>query len=379
VTCGTALSATKWLTVLMICAQILLCGCATPNSAPDENARHVNQQRSGAIDYPDVIVYSKNEPEVEFDLIESRAHAAAAGADAGSDVAANSCHTASSPIGALACVLAFSSIGAVSSALSADSTDAVHNIEANLWDSIPQSGQEKLAMDINKRIAETTVYSPLLISSDQIDNVYRGNNYRTMLLVTFDKIIFKGHGVKNDPICLYMQATATKSDTLTRNQLDNLTTSINGDCESYNDWIKDGGRKISEVIDAGYEKLSYLIVDRYFNEYPAWELSEDSARKFRQEAGIYCSNADLGHADVQKRIGDIYYSEFYTYSTPVNRDLKRAYVWYRLSYEGGYKDAENSLKQVKSELSHDQLAEAQQMFAQWKPGNCQIDLMHKIH
>jgi hypothetical protein len=364
VPCLTAFSATKCLSVLMFSAQILLCGCATPNTAPDVNAQHVNQQRNGAINYPDVIVYSNNEPEVEFDFIESRAHAASAGAGAGSDGAADSCHAVSGPFGALACFLVFSSIGAVSGALDAESADAVHNVEANLWESIPQSSQKRLAMDVHKRLAEAAVYSPLLITSDQIDDVYRGNNYRTILIVTFDKFIFKGRGVKNDPICLDMQATATKSDALTRKQLDTLTTSINGDCESYNDWIKDGGRKVSEGIDAGYEKLSDLIVDRYFNEYPAWELREDTVRKFRQEAGIYCSNADLGHADVQKRIGDIYYSEFYTYSTPVNRDLKRAYVWYRLSYEGGYKDAEDSLKQVESELSPHQLAEAQQMFAQ---------------
>ena len=62
----------------------------------------------------------------------------------------------------------------------------------------------------------------------------------------------------------------------------------------------------------------------------------------------------------------------------VNNDLKRAYVWYRLSYENGDKDTEGSLKQVESELTPQQLAEAQQLFEQWKPGNCQIDLMHKV-
>jgi TPR repeat protein len=175
-----------------------------------------------------------------------------------------------------------------------------------------------------------------------------------------------------------MQATATKSDALTGKQLDTLTMVFHGDCASNDDWTEDNGSKVIQGINAGYETLSEKIAYRYFSGEPAWKFSTVTAQEFESEAGTYCPNADLGHPDAQKRVGDILFSEFYSQETPSNRDLKRAYVWYRLSYESGCREAGQWLNLVESELTSVQLAEARKMYAQWKPGNCQADLMSKV-
>ena len=48
-------------------------------------------------------------------------------------------------------------------------------------------------------------------------------------------------------------------------------------------------------------------------------------------------------------------------------------MWYRLSYENGYREVGDRLGLVESELTPGQLAEAKQLYAQWKPGKCQTD------
>ena len=92
--------------------------------------------------------------------------------------------------------------------------------------------------------------------------------------------------------------------------------------------------------------------------------------KLRQEAGIYCANADLGHADAQKHIADIYFYGKYN----VNKDMQRAYVWYSLAVTGGSDEADTRLGSVESVLTPDQLTEAQRLFEQWEPGQCERDL-----
>ena len=92
--------------------------------------------------------------------------------------------------------------------------------------------------------------------------------------------------------------------------------------------------------------------------------------KLRQEAGIYCPNADLGHTDAQKHIADIYFYGRYN----VNKDMQRAYVWYSLAVTGGSDEADTRLGSVESVLTPDQLTEAQRLFEQWEPGQCERDL-----
>ena len=93
-------------------------------------------------------------------------------------------------------------------------------------------------------------------------------------------------------------------------------------------------------------------------------------RKLRVEVGAYCPNADLGHADAQRKIADIYYYGLYG----VKADIQQAYVWYSLSAEGGDNESGAQLEMITSEMSPQELTEAAQLLAQWGPGQCKKGL-----
>jgi hypothetical protein len=93
-----------------------------------------------------------------------------------------------------------------------------------------------------------------------------------------------------------------------------------------------------------------------------------------KDAGIYCPNADLGHADAQYYIGNIYFDKPY-----YKPDLLRAYVWYSLAASGGHEVAATKLQKVLSELTPDQLSKASHLLKMWRPGECEKDLIEKSH
>jgi hypothetical protein len=89
-----------------------------------------------------------------------------------------------------------------------------------------------------------------------------------------------------------------------------------------------------------------------------------------KQAGIYCPNADLGHADAQVQIGDIFYHGRYNLKV----DLVRACVWYRLAARNGDPQASEQVSRITTELTSEQLEEAKQQLANWQPGQCMQEL-----
>jgi hypothetical protein len=105
-----------------------------------------------------------------------------------------------------------------------------------------------------------------------------------------------------------------------------------------------------------------------------WRLmthGQDTEWLFDRAAGAYCPNADLGHADAQVHLGDIYYHR--TYGR--RYDPVRAWVWYSLAAQGGDAYAKEQLTQVTADLTPEQLTEAMQQLAAWQPGQCVKDLV----
>ena len=90
-----------------------------------------------------------------------------------------------------------------------------------------------------------------------------------------------------------------------------------------------------------------------------------------KEIDMYCPNAELGQADAQKHIADIFFYGRYS----VNRDVTRAYVWYRLSAMNGNSIAEAKVQKLETEMSNDQLIEASRRYQQWQPGSCRQDIL----
>jgi hypothetical protein len=109
------------------------------------------------------------------------------------------------------------------------------------------------------------------------------------------------------------------------------------------------------------------------------EIEKQSKRrlfeaKLNKEIGTYCPNADLGHADAQKHIGDLYYLGTHG----IKRDLILAYVWYSLAAMGENKEATKQLQPLVDELSPHQADEAVRQLLDWKPGQCERDLNDAI-
>jgi len=92
------------------------------------------------------------------------------------------------------------------------------------------------------------------------------------------------------------------------------------------------------------------------------------------EVATYCPNADLGHADAQKHIGDLYYHGSYG----LEKDYVMAFVWYSLATNNGDSYTFMQLEKLIIELSPEQLVEAQHQLEQWEPGQCERDLMGAI-
>ena len=312
----------KSLAYLLGCTQIFLYGCAGPGHMP-----HANQQNDCEFDFPVGVVYSQYETEVEIGyvgvdkflvtftgLVGGLVGGAIGGAGAGLLICG--------PYGTgiLVCMAGgaiFGTVIGVYGGLTAESSDVIKAQHFILQRLMPQMAQKQLADEVHGQLADTAANMPIFITDDALEEVHGAGNYHTLLKVTLLKSRFAISGLRRDSICLRMLAKATKVDAVTSKQLDAMTTEYQGDCLSFNDWVKNDGRKIRQGIDAGYKMLSKNMVVRFYDACSERKFrDEDNAWRYRMEVGTYHPNEDLGYADAQKRIVDIYYTEFYTPQTP---------------------------------------------------------------
>jgi outer membrane protein assembly factor BamE (lipoprotein component of BamABCDE complex) len=100
------------------------------------------------------------------------------------------------------------------------------------------------------------------------------------------------------------------------------------------------------------------------------QLKGDPKWLSSKEASTYCPNADLGHPDAQRHIGDILYHGAYGRSA----DPVRAWVWYSLAAQNGDEAAKAAVTQLTAELPSDQLEDAKRQLAAWKPSQCMQEL-----
>jgi len=84
-----------------------------------------------------------------------------------------------------------------------------------------------------------------------------------------------------------------------------------------------------------------------------------------------CRAADQGYAAAQLELGRLYWKGL----KGVKQDSRWAYAWYSLAAQGGYKDWEVwELPSLTSQMTPRQLSQAQQMLAEWEPGQCEREL-----
>jgi len=108
-----------------------------------------------------------------------------------------------------------------------------------------------------------------------------------------------------------------------------------------------------------------LKAEDEYQEY-LWSSSVDTARLHN-----LCHAADQGHPKAQIEVGRLF-SEGVAGAQP---DLGRAYVWYSLAIRGCFVGSE--LQSLKEKMSPQEIAEAEHMLANWKPGQCERDLMRQ--
>ena len=93
--------------------------------------------------------------------------------------------------------------------------------------------------------------------------------------------------------------------------------------------------------------------------------------KLNKDIGAYCPNAELGHADAQVYIGDLYYLGAYG----IEKDVIQAYVWYSLAAENEGSYAADRVRELEEDMPQESLVEAKRRFDQWLPGTCRQDLL----
>ena len=152
-------------------------------------------------------------------------------------------------------------------------------------------------------------------------------------------------------------------------------------------WIEDDGRNITDEIVNAYRNIYQKAIKYLFNK-PSKQthdkLNADSQVSTRcvmaksqiilNHANWYCPQAELGIADSQRRIGDIFN---YGGGNLANRDIIRAYIWYNLAAKGNNSVATNQLFELEKQLNPEQLREAQNRlegFEPIQPGQCMKDL-----
>jgi TPR repeat protein len=84
---------------------------------------------------------------------------------------------------------------------------------------------------------------------------------------------------------------------------------------------------------------------------------------------MLCLAADDGSSEARYLLGDIFW-----FGTETERNLNRAYVWYRLSEDCGHYWASKAVQRMQKLLTQNELAEAEESLKDWKPGQCQIEL-----
>jgi len=130
----------------------------------------------------------------------------------------------------------------------------------------------------------------------------------------------------------------------------------------------------NHLVDHISRRAARRIFHDCINEFYRTRFGTKYMGMLDQEIDMHCPNADLGHSDAQKRIGDLYYfGSFY-----IKKDLIHAYVWYTLAANGGDNRAAEQVDKLTSELSLGQLSKAQIQLDEWEPGQCERDLMKAI-
>jgi len=151
-------------------------------------------------------------------------------------------------------------------------------------------------------------------------------------------------------------------------------------------WMVDDASPLKRAIKRGLVTIAEDVIDDSFPSYLTKQprlrgihYNVECPANISDQAEWFCSQADSGIADAQRRIGDLFYCSSTNNArtgTLANMDLIKSYVWYSLAANSHNSMAKGRLLITQKELPNDQLIEAQQCLDTWKPkqGQCMKDL-----
>jgi hypothetical protein len=84
-----------------------------------------------------------------------------------------------------------------------------------------------------------------------------------------------------------------------------------------------------------------------------------------------CRSADSGLVEASYRLGRLYQHG----QQGLPRDHARAYLWYRLASVGGHIQGRIELEDMLSEMSARQIDKGRRLFREWKPGQCELEII----
>jgi hypothetical protein len=137
-------------------------------------------------------------------------------------------------------------------------------------------------------------------------------------------------------------------------------------------------------------EVNDLILGKSSCRQPSQYLTKDEVGNLilRNEARIYCRDADIGNIEAQRHIGDLYYYGLnlvlerpmtaYAEYDLVKNDPIKAYIWYSLATNGGNNYAASNLARLVNEMSQLELNRANEELEKWEPGQCEKGLLGAI-
>ena len=82
----------------------------------------------------------------------------------------------------------------------------------------------------------------------------------------------------------------------------------------------------------------------------------------------FCLAANQGHARAQLALG----RKFHRGSAPVAQDYVQSYVWYSLAASNGIRYAAKERDNLAETMTSAQIAEAEKLAKEWRPGSCKF-------
>jgi len=408
--------ATKLLTIFVLVIELMGCAARGPKTADDSTATDyvAEEYKSNAFKIRRVALATNlSPPEIEgVDLGFTRGQGAAEGAAGGAAGGAGLGAAAGISLlpAALACgplawvclggdlaltgalalggAIVGAAAGTVAGAASGQPADMLEEAEANAKSTLTSAYLQVKLLEAAKRYGQdNTDLDFIRVPRADMDGQISKTDYKTLMGEPIDVVQeIELLRVKLEDT-LEMQAEARLISVQTGALLRKGHYSFVSEKRTPKTWMVDGASPLKEEIERGLVTIAEGVIDDSFTLYLAnrprlrgIHYNVECPANISDHAKWFCSQADNGIADAQRRIGDLLYCGSINNAragTIADMDLVSAYVWYSLAASSNNTMAQARLLITQKELPNDQLNEAQQLLDAWKPrpGQCMKDLV----